>query len=134
MLGESNRKPNKIWLDKGSESYNRSIKSWLQDNDIEVSSTVNEEKSVVAERVVRTLKNKIYKYLTSISKNVYIKKLADIVNEYDNTYHSTIKIKPGNVKLNAYIDFAVASNDKDSKFEVGSHVRISKYKNIFAKA
>ena len=96
-------------------------------------STNNERKSVIAERFIRTLKNKIYKYMTSISKNVYIDKLDDIVNEYNNTYHRTIKMKPVDVKDNTYIDFKKEVNDKNPKFKVGDHVRISKYKNIFAK-
>ena len=96
-------------------------------------STRNEGKSVVGERFNRTLKTKIYKYMTSISKNVYIDKLDDIVNEYNNTYHRTIKMKPVDVKDNTYIDFKKEINDKDPKFKVGDHVRISKYKNIFAK-
>ena len=66
-------------VDKGSEFYNRSIKSWLEKNDVEMYSTHNEGKSVIAERFIRTLKNKIYKYMTSVSKNVYIDKLDDIV-------------------------------------------------------
>ena len=74
ILKESNRKPNKIWVDKGSEFYNNSFKKCLKDNDIEMYSTHNEGKSVVAERFIRTLKAKIYKYLTSVSKNVYIDK------------------------------------------------------------
>ena len=86
----------------------------------------NEGKSVVAERFIRTLKTKIYKYMTSISKNVYIDKLDDIVNEYNNTYHRTIKMKPVDVKDNAYIDFIKQVNDKDSKYKVGDHVRILK--------
>ena len=93
----------------------------------------NEGKSVVAERFIRTLKTKIYKYMTSVSKNVYIDKLDDIVGEYNNTYHRKIKMKPVNVKDNTYIDFKKEVNDKDPKFKVGDHVRISKYKNIFAK-
>ena len=93
----------------------------------------NEQKSVIAERFIITLKTKIYKYMTSISKNVYIDKLDDIVNEYNNTYHRTIKMKPVDVKDNTYIDFKKEVNDKDPKFKVGDHVRISKYKNIFAK-
>ena len=68
MLDESNRNPNKIWVDKGSKFYNRSIKSFLQNNDTEMYSTHNEGKSVIAERFVRTLKNKTYEYMTSISK------------------------------------------------------------------
>ena len=67
-------------------------------------STNNEGKSVVAERFIRTLKNKIYKYMTAISKNVYIDKLDDIVKEYNNKYHTSIKMKPVNVKDNTYIE------------------------------
>ena len=96
-------------------------------------STHNEGKSVVAERFLRTLKNKIYKYMTSISKIVYIDKLDDIVNECNNTYHRIIKMKPIDVKDNTYIDFDKEVNDNDLKFKVADHVRISKYKNIFAK-
>ena len=96
-------------------------------------STHIEGKSVVAERFIRTLKNKIYKYMTSISKNVYIDKLDDIVDEYNNTYHTTIKMKPADVKDNTYINADKEINNKDPKFKVGHHVRISKYKNIFAK-
>ena len=96
-------------------------------------STHNEGKSVVAERFFRTLKSKIYKYMTSISKNVYINKLDDIVDEYNNIYHNTIKMKPIDVKDNTYINTSKEINNKDLKFKVGDHVRISKYKNIFAK-
>ena len=71
--------------------------------------------------------------MTSISKNVYIGKLDDIVNEYNNTYHRTIKMKPIDVKDNTNIDFGKEINDNDPKFKVGDHVRISKYKNVFAK-
>ena len=91
ILKQSNRKPNKIWVDKGSEFYNASFKKWLQDNDIVMYSTNNEGKSVVAERFIRTLKSKIYKHMTSISKNVYIDNLNDIVNEYNNTYRNQLK-------------------------------------------
>ena len=93
----------------------------------------NEGKSVVAERFIRTLKTKIYKYMTSVSKNVYIDKLDDIVDEYNNTYHRIIKMKLVGVKGDTYIDFKKEVNDKYPKFKVGDHVRISKYKNIFAK-
>ena len=133
ILDNSMRKPSKIWVEKGSEFYNSSFKKWLKDNDIEMYSTHNEGKSVVAERFIRTLKNKIYKHMTAVSKNVYIDKLDDIVNEYNNTYHRTIKMKPIEVKDNTYIDSIKEVNDKDPKFKVGDHVRISKYKNIFAK-
>ena len=133
VLNKSKRKPNKIWVDKGSEFYNASFKKWLQDNDIVMYSTNNEGKSVVTERFIRTLKNKIYNYMTSISKNVYIDKLNAIVNKYNNTYHTTIKMKPIDVKDNTYINTNKEINYKDLKFKVGDYVRISKYKNIFAK-
>ena len=109
------------------------MKSWLEKNDIEMYSTHNEEKSVVAERFIKTIKNKIYKYVTSISKNMYIDKLDDIVNEYNNTKHRAIKMKPIDVKDNTYIGFGKKVNDIDPKFKVDDPVRISKYKNIFAK-
>ena len=133
ILNESNRKPNKIWVDKGSEFYNNSFKKWLGDNGIEMYSANNEGKSVIAERFIKTLKNKIYKYMTIISKNMYIGKLDDIVKEYNNTYHKTIKMKPINIKDNTYINFEKEVNNKDPKFKVGDYVRIYKYKNIFAK-
>ena len=133
ILKQSNRKPNKIWVDKESEFYNAYFKKWLRDNDIVMYSTHNEGKSVVAERLIRTLRSKIYKYMNSISKNVYIDKLDDIVNEYNNTYHTTIKMKPIDVKDNTYINDDKEINNKDPKFKVGDHVRISKYRNIFAK-
>ena len=134
ILKQSNsRKPNKIWVDKGSEFYNASFKKWLQDNDIVMYSIHNEGKSVVAERFIRALKSKICKYMTSISKNVYIDKLDDIVDEYNNTYHTTIKMKPIDVKDNTYINADKEINNKDPKFKVGDRVGISKYKNIFAK-
>ena len=70
--------------------------------------------------------------MTSVSKNVYIEKLDDIVNKYNNTYHSTIKVKPVDVKSNTYIDSSKETNDNNPKFKIGYNVRISKYKNIFA--
>ena len=126
-------KPTKIWVDKGSGFYNAYFKKWLRDNDIVMYSTHNEGKSVVAERFIRTLKSKIYKYMTSVSKNVYSDKLDDIVDEYNNTYHTTIKMKPIDVKNNTYINTSKKINYKDPKFKVGDRVRISKYKDIFAK-
>ena len=95
-------------------------------------STNNEGKSVVAERFIRTPKSKIYKHMTSVSKNMYIDKLDDIVNEYNNTYHTAIKMKPVVVKDNTYINADKEINDRDPKFKVGDRVRISKYKNISA--
>ena len=96
-------------------------------------STQNEQKPVVTERFIRTLKKKIYKYMNSTSKNVSIVKLDDIVNKYNNTYHRTIKMKPVDVKSSTCINSSKEVNDKDNKFEVGDHVIRSKYINIFAK-
>ena len=104
-----------------------------KDNDIKKYLKHNERKSVVAERFIRTLRTKLYKYMTSLSKSIYIHKLDDIVGEYNNAYYKTIKIKPADVKDNTYIDFKKEVNDKDPKFKFGGHVRISKYKDIFAK-
>ena len=115
------------------EFFNNFFKKWLKDNDIEMYSIHNEGKSFIAERLVRTLKNKIFKHMTAISKNVYFDVLDDIVNKYNNTVHRTIKMKPIDVKDNTYVDSKKEVNDKDPKFKVGDHVRISKCKNIFAK-
>ena len=94
IIKQSNRKPNKIWVDQGGEFYNNVFKKWLSDNDIIMYSTYNEGKSVVAERFIRTLKNKLYKQMTATGKNVYYDVLDDVVNKYNNTKHSTIKMKP----------------------------------------
>ena len=104
------------------------MKSWLEKNGMEMYSTHNEGKSVVPERFIRTLKNKIYKYMTSVSKYFYIDKLDDILNNYNNTSHSTIKMKPFDVKSNTYIESGKEINNKDPKFKIGDTVRISKCK------
>ena len=133
IIKQSNRKPNKIWVDQGSEFYNRVFKKWLSDNDIIMYSTFNESKLVIAERFIRTLKNKLYKHMTATGKYVYYDVLDDVVNEYNNTKHNTIKMKPKDFKNDnkrVYID---EHNEKDSRFKVGDRVRISKFKNIFAK-
>ena len=133
IIKQSNRKPNKIWVDQGGEFYNNAFKKWLSDNNIIIYSTYNEGKSVVAERFIRTLKNRLHKYMTATGKNVYYDVLDDVVNKYNNTKHSTIKMKPIDVKDNnkrVYID---EHNEKESRFKVGDRVRISKFKNIFAK-
>ena len=93
---------------------NRSLKSWLEKNDIEMYSMHNEGKSVAAERFIRTLKKKTYKYMTSISKNVYIDELDNIVDKYNNTYHITIKMKPVDVKPSSNKEI----NYQDPKFKM----------------
>ena len=109
------------------------FKKWLKDNDISMYSIYNEGKSVVAERFIRTLNNKIYKHMTATSKNVYFNVLDDIVEEYNNTCHKTIKMKPIDVEDNFFAEYNKESNEKGSKFKVGDHVRISKFNNLFAK-
>ena len=132
IIKQSSRKPNKIWVDQGGEFYNNVFEKWLSDNDINMYSAYNEGKSVVAERFIRTLKNKLYRHMAATGKNVYYDVLDDVVNKYNNTKHSTIKMKPTDVKKDkrVYID---EHNEKDSKFKVVDRVRISRYKNIFAK-
>ena len=132
-MDNSKGKPNKIWTDQDREVYNTHFKKWLKDNNIEMYSTYNEGKSVVAKRFIRTFKNKIYKYTTAGFKNVYFDVLDNIVDEYNNTYHKTIKITPIAVKNDSFGEYNEESNEKDPKFKVDDHVRISKYKNIFAK-
>ena len=96
-------------------------------------STHNQGWSVIAETFIRTLENKIYKYMTSISKNVYINKVDDIFDKYNNTYYRTIKVKLVNVKPSTYIDSSKEINDKDANIKIGDIVRISNYKNIFCR-
>ena len=96
-------------------------------------SIFNEGKSAVAERFIKTLKNKIFKHMTTICKNVYFDVLEDIVNQYNNTVHRTIKMKTINVTDDSFAEYNEDSNKRNSKFKAGDHVRISKYKNIFAK-
>ena len=133
IIKQSGRKPNKIWVDQVSEFYNHVFKRWLSRSNIIMYSTYNEGKSVVAERFIRTPKNKLYRHMTATGKNVYYDVLDDIVNEYNNTKHNTIQMKRkdvGNNNKRVYID---EHNEKRSRFKVGDIVRISKFKNIFAK-
>ena len=117
MLDESNHKPNKIWVDKGSEFYNRLMKSWLQDNGIDI-------QHIMKENVL---------YMNSVSKNRYIDELDDIANKHNDTYHTTIKLKPVDVNSSTYIHTGVENNEKNPQFEIGDHVKISTYKNLFEK-
>ena len=116
ILNDSKRKLNKIWVDKGSQVCNRSQKSWLQHNNTEMYSTNSEGKSVVAERLMITLKNKIFKHMILLSKNVCIDALDDAVDKLNNAYHTTIKMNPVDIKSSNYIEYNVNSNDKDPKF------------------
>ena len=96
-------------------------------------STYNQGKSIVAERFIRTLTNKISKQMRAISKNIYSDVLHDIVNKYNDRVHGTIKMKPIDVRSDSYTEYNEDLNKEDPKFKVGDHVRISKYKSIFAK-
>ena len=127
------RKPNEIWVNQGREFYNNSSKDFLKIKNIEMYSAYNEGKSIVVEKFIRTLKNKMFEHMTAISENVYYGVLDDIVNKYNNTIHKTIKMKPIDVTNDSYAEYNEDSNKRNPKFKVGDHVRISKYKNIFAK-
>ena len=96
-------------------------------------STFNEGKSIVAERFIKTLKNKIYKHMTTIGKNVYFNVLDNIVDKYNNTVHSSIKMKPKDVTDIKYVEYSEETNKKSPKFKASDNVRVSKYKNIFGK-
>ena len=121
ILDSSKRKPNKIWAEQGSEFHNNVFKKWLKGNDIKMYSTHNEGKSVVAERFIRTLKNKIYKHMTAISKKIYFDVLNDIVDKYNNRTiehrtiepynHRTIKMKPIDVKSDSFAENNEESNE-----------------------
>ena len=108
------RKPNKIWTDQGSEFCNNCFKDVLKINNIEMYSTYKEGKSVVAERFIKTLKNKIFKHMTAISKNIYFDALNDIVNKYNNTVYRTIKMKPIDVTFDSFAEYNEDSNLKKS--------------------
>ena len=130
------RKPEKMWVDKGKEFYNKDVKDL-----IELYSTENEEKSSVVERWIRTMKEKMWKYFSANSTNVYIDVLPDLVREYNNTRHSSIKMTPvkaskkeNELKVwrNLYPDH-LEIYDIKPKFSVGDKVRVSKKKKTFEK-
>ena len=129
ILSDSDRKPNEIWVNQGSEFHNNSFKDFLKINNIEMYSTFNEGKPVVAERFIRTLNNKIFKHMIAISKNIYFDALDDIVDQYNNTVHRTIKMKLIEVTSDYYGEYNEDSTKKNPKSKVGDHVRISKYIN-----
>ena len=129
------RKPEYLWVDKGSEFYNNTFKEWLKKNDIKMYSTFNEGKAVVIERFNRTLKNKMYKQFTAKGNTQYLDMLPKLLKQYNDTKHSSIKMSPveaslkknqGIVYFNLYGDMEPSS--AKPKFKVGDRVRISKYK------
>ena len=138
---KENRIPKHLWTDKGKEFYNKNLKDVLTQHDIKLYSTENEEKSVVVERWNRTIKSKMWKNFTEQNSTQYLKMLPELLNEYNNKYHSSIKMSPveaskkknqGIVYYNLYGNRKLTK--KQPKFEVGDTVRISKYKRkIFDK-
>ena len=109
------------------------LRVFLKENDIEMHSSVSEGKSVVAERFIKTLKNKIYKHMPTVGKSVSFNALDNIVDKYNNTVHSSVKMKPKDLTDIKYVEYSEETNEKDLKFKVGDNVRkYKKYKNIFA--
>ena len=106
------QKPKKVQVDSGGEFYNKLFKRFLKINSTEIFSTCNEGKSVVAERFIRTLKIKIFKHVTTVSKNVYFDVLDDIINKYNNKVHKTMKMKLIYVTSDSYADYNQDSNKK----------------------
>ena len=143
IFKKGQRTPNKIWVDAGKEFYNKNVKDLLSFNNIELYSTQNEEKSCVIERFNRTFKEKIFKYFTAYDTNKYYDVLDQIVNEYNNTFHNTIKMSPqeGSKKVNQNKIFervfqdstAPCKKSSSAKFKIGDRVRITKYKGKFEK-
>ena len=105
----------------------------MKENNIEMYWTYNEGKSVVTERFIKTLKNKIFKHITAVSRNVYFDVLDDTVDNNNNTFHRIIEMKPIDVKSDCYAEYNVDSNEKDPKFKVDDHIRLLRKKNFFAK-
>ena len=126
----SKHKPNKIWVDQGSEFYNNSFKDFFKINNVEMYSAYNEGKSAVAERFVRTLKNKIFKHMAAISNNVYFDVLDDIVNKYNNTVYRTIKRKSIDITDDFYAEYNENCKKKILNLTL---VTMLKYKNMFTK-
>ena len=136
------RKPVYLWTDKGTEFYNSNFKEYLKENGITLYSTQNVEKSSVIERFNRTLKSKMFKQFTIQNSTVFTDILPQIVEEYNNTYHSTIKMTPkeASLKKNESIAYLNSYHDepfpkfKKPSFKEGDKVRISKYRGIFDKS
>ena len=119
----SKRKPNEIWVDQGGEFYNNLFKRFLKTNNVEMHSTYNEGKSVVAERFIRTLKNKIFKQMAVVSKVVYFDVLDDVVDKCKKKVHRTIKMKPIDFKSESYGEYNKDSNKTKPKFDAGDRVK-----------
>ena len=138
---EEGRTPEKLWTDKGREFYNKDMDDLRKLYDIKLYSTENEEKSGIAERWIRTMKEKMFKYFTDNNTYNYIDVLPELVEDYNNTVHSSTKLTPIDaskeeneltVWRNLYPDrFKI--NELTPKFSVGDEVRITKKKKVFEK-
>ena len=133
---KSGRKPKMLWSDKGSEFISKRFKDFLKSKGIKLYHTENEEKSSVVERWNKTMKNRMWKMFTVNNNTVYADKIDKLVNDYNNKFHSSIKMSPieaskkkneKKVWLNLYQDLIYLKPGKP-KFKIGDHVRISKYK------
>ena len=139
IIKESGRKPEKLWVDQGSEFYNRDFKKFLKENDIEMYSTHGDHKSAVVERFNRTLKEMMWKYFTSQNTRKYVNVLNDFLDLYNNKKHSTIKMSPKEASdpENTLIVYNNVNQDpgefKKPKYKVGDWVRISRIKGTFEK-
>ena len=140
IINNSRRKPNKLWVDKGTEFYNRSFKKWLSDNNIEMYSTHNEGKAVVIERFNRTLKERMWKYFSAKNTYHYIDILDQFLQRYNTTKHRSIKMTPTQASMpsneievyhNLYGDLNVTK--RRARLKVGDKVKISKWKGTFEK-
>ena len=125
-IASKGRKPNKIWVDKGSEFENYLFKRVLKKINIKMYSIYNQGKSVVAEKFIRALKNKIYKHMTAVLNNFYCDVLDDIIKKYNNKVHRTIKMKPIDVTSDSYAAYNEDSNENDPKFKVADRVRTTR--------
>ena len=135
IIKKYKRKPEYLWVDKGSEFYNKTFKEWLLQNDIELYSTFNEGKAVVIERLNRTLKSRMYKQFAIQNNTIWYNIIDKLVDEYNETKHGSIRLTPveaskkknqGTVYFNLYGD--IEALKQKPKFKIGDEVRISKYK------
>ena len=132
IVNESNCKPNKLWVGKGREFYNKLMQDWLDNSDVLMYSTHNESNSVIAEKFIETLKYKIFKKMTANDSKSYLPYLNKLVDQYNSTYHHSIGKKPINADYSAFTE-KMKTFSKAPKFKVHERVRITKYKNIFSK-
>ena len=132
IVNESNCKPNKLWVDQGRHFYNKLMQEWLGNIGILMYSTHNESKSVIAERLIKTLIPKLFKKMTANDNKSYLPNLSKLVNQYKNSHHHPIIRKPINADYSTFTE-KIETNPKALKFKVNDRVRITKCKNILSK-